>query len=429
MKIVIMGAGVIGVSSAYFLAKMGHKVTVIEKNPMPAMGCSGANGGQLSFSHIEPFSSKSSLNILLKALLKPNSFVKVEDKITKQNISLLFNLLRNCSDAKVKLICEKLFMLGQESKGALSYIINEEKINFEHCSKGILHFFRNTKLFEKAIRQAEFQIMMGDKIKFYDKNETVNLEPTLVKLHDQNILSGSIHHQNDSSGNAEIFTKELAKICQEKYGVSFCYNTKIRNILTNRKKITGINSFDMVHDADIYIYAMGSYGNNLLSGIGLDPKIIPVKGHSLSIPIESGFFAPKLSLTDPENKIVYSRLNKTFRAAGTMEITSNLFSDNKKLTSFLEAKIKDTFSDYGNINNYKSWTGLRPYRTRSIPMIGQVKKYQNLFINSGHGHLGWSFSCGSAKILSEMISARMNKNFSFLQEEVDSTFKYKPILK
>lgn len=417
MKIVVMGAGIIGVTTAYFLARSGFEVEVIEKNEKAGLGCSFANGSQLSFSHVEPFSSKSSFSLILKSFFKPNSFTFVESFFDKDFLRFCLNLSKNYGDEKTKNISRNLYNLGQESKNALEFILKSEDFDFDYSQNGILHFFRKKDVFEKAMKQADFQVDLGDDIEFLTADSCVETEPTLTKLNDEKRLIGGILHKNDASGNAMILTQKLAQICKEKYNVVFHYNTEIKNILTNFKKITGINTDKNVYVGDSYVYCLGAYGNKLLEGIEVDSKIFPVKGYSLSIPTDNEFLAPKIALTDPENKIVYSRIGNTFRAAGTIEI-SNCVNENQKLINFIKNKVRNSFSDFGNLNQATTWQGIRPFRANSIPLIKQYEKYPNLFLNSGHGHLGFSMSFGSAKVLSDLILGKESKKFNFLKEQI-----------
>lgn len=418
MKIVVMGSGVIGVTSAYFLARKGFEVTVLEKNNTCAQGCSYANGGQLSYSHIEPFSSNSSASLILKALLKPNSFLKISDLRNKEFLKWSFEFLKNCSNNKSNKNSQKLFSLGKCSKEALSWLMKEEpNLNFNYSKKGILHFYRSDKLFKKAIKQSDLQKTFGDKIRVLSAEECIKLEPSLLKIHNEKKLAGGIFHEEDASGNSFEFVNNLAKICQEKYGVIFEYNTEIKNIFTNYKKITGIHTSKGVFVADNYVYALGAYGSSLLKGIKIDPKIYPMKGYSLSIPANAEYSAPQIALTDPENKIVYSRIGNIFRAAGTIEACGFNADHNQSRIGFLKSKISSTFSNYGNIKEADEWSGFRPFRPNSIPLICNVEKYGNLYLNAGHGHLGFTMSSGSAKILSDLIEGKNVDEFAFLKEE------------
>ena len=419
MKVIVLGAGVIGVTSAYFLARAGHQVVVLEKNSSSAMGCSYANGGQLSYSHIETWAAKTSLGSMLKAAFLPGSFLSISDFGNKNFLRWVFEFYRNSSKAKAQENSEKLFSLSSYSKEVLQDILAEEKdIKFDYQNRGILHFYRNVKKFEAAIKEAEFCNWIGCAAQILNAEECVKKEPTLVKLLDEKKLVGGIFYELDASGNSFLFTKALEKICREKYGVVFEYDAEIRNLLTNYKKITGINTSKGVFVANKYVYALGAYGNSLLQGIGINPKIYPLKGYSLSIAADSEFIAPNMALTDPENKIVYSRINNIFRAAGTVEICGLRANKNKYHINFLTNALRSSFSDFGNMNEVSEWFGFRPFRPNSIPLICEVKKYGNLLINAGHGSLGWTLSAGSGKIVADLVADKRQERFGFLEEEL-----------
>ena len=413
-----MGAGVIGVTTAYFLAKSGHQVTVLEKNSASSLGCSYANGGQLSYSHFEPFASKTSLPLIAKAFFTPNSFLSIKSFADRNFIKWSFDFFKNCNEETTNSNSKKLCALGNYSRNSLHEVLeNEENIKFDYNDRGILHFYRNEKLFQKALKHAEFQQSLGVKLHILNSEECLKKEPTLVKLYDEKKLVGGIFYDSDESGNSLLFTKTLEKICQEKYGVVFEYGAEIKNIFTNHVKITGVHTTRGVFTANKYVYALGAYGNKVLRGIGVESKIYPLKGYSLSIEANDEFIAPAMALTDVENKIVYSRLGNIFRAAGAVESCGLRGAKNTTKVDFLHTKIRATFSDFGNVNNSKEWCGFRPFRPNSIPLVGEVKKYGNLYINAGHGHLGWTLSCGSAKILANLMNGADEKKFAFLQDE------------
>jgi len=419
MKIVIMGAGIIGISTAYFLARNGHQVIVLEKNSASGQGCSYANGGQLSYSHIEPLACASSLSLILRAITSPSSFLSLKSLSDLNFWKWSFDFLKNCRKKSSFTNSQKLFALGQKSKKALEEILSSETdLKFDYKKTGILHFYRHPALLEKAIKQAEFQQNLGSEIHILSKDECLKKEPTLAKIYDDQKLLGGIFYGDDASGNCLSFLKGLEKICREKYGVEFHYNRTIKNIFTNHQKITGVHTDGGVFVGDKYIYALGAYGNKLLQGIKIDPKIYPLKGYSLSIPADDEFIAPKIALTDVENKIVYSRIGDVFRAAGTIEACGLKTTKNQDRVNFLQNKIRATFSDFGNINQSQSWCGFRPVRANSIPLICEAKKYGNLLINAGHGHLGWTLSCGSAQIICDLIEDKKEEKFGFLEEEI-----------
>lgn len=417
MKVVVLGAGINGVLSAYFLARSGCEVVVLEKESMSANGCSGANGGQLSFSHAEPWSSKTSLTKILKAAIKPNSFVSISDLTNKNFLRFALEFSKNSKPEISEEIAAKTLKIGAFSRQVLNEIMAREKIDFCYKAEGILHFYRDEKLFNQAIIQAKSQKALGCELEVLSPEECVRKEPTLTKLYDEKILKGGIFFPSDSSGDCYAFIKGLEWICKNKLGVKFVYQCEVKNIFTNHKKITGINTSEGVFVGNAYLDCLGAFGNSLLQGIKIDPKIYPLKGYSLSIPTDELFLAPNLSLTDPENKIVYSRLGRIFRAAGTLEACNLNDKLNQTNINFLKNVIKNTYSDYGDLRNATEWSGFRPYRAECLPLVCAASKYGNLFLNVGHGSLGWTLSFATCRIISNIIlQQEVHEEFAFLAD-------------
>jgi D-amino-acid dehydrogenase len=414
MKVIVLGAGVNGVVSAYFLARAGHQVRVIEKKSASALACSKANGGQLSYSHVETWAAKESFWSIIKAAFAPNSFLTISNIFSADFFKWLYEFCKNSTHAKSYENSQKLLLLSLYSKKALQEILTNEDIYFNYQNKGILHFYRNPKLLDAAISKAQ---AFGCAYKVLNAEECVKKEPTLVRIFDEKKLAGGIFYEIDASGDCHLFTQSLAEICHKKYGVIFEYEAVIKNIFTNYKKITGINTNKGVFTADKYVSTLGAFGNKLLRGVGINTKIYPLRGYSLSIQADDEFIAPKIALSDIENKIVYSRIGDIFRAAGTIEIASLNAKENKKNFNFLSKIIHKSFSDFGNFNEVKKWSDFRPFRPNSLPLICETKKYRNLLINAGHGSLGWTLSAASGKILANLVDDKKDENFAFLEDE------------
>ncbi len=420
MKVIILGSGIIGVTTAYILSKAGFEVTVLEKESSSAMGCSYANGGQLSFSHAEPWSSRSSIISILKSAIKPRSSVYIKGILNKDFIKWSSKFILNSTKKRTSDISTKLLNLGNYSREVLNEILKEEKIDFHYNKNGILHFYRNKKLFDNAVKQAKFQESLGCNLKILNPFECVEVEPNLSALLDKNKLVGGILFKDDASGDPLLFILKLEEICKNKFKTRFIYDCEVKNILTNHKKVTGINTSKQVFQADLYVNTLGSYGNDLLNSLNFNTEIYPIKGYSLSIPADDLFLAPTTSLTDVENKIVYSRLGSTFRVAGTIEVCNLKKRKNPKNIDFLKKIVKSTYKSYGDMQNAKEWFGFRPYRPNCLPIIGRVNKYGNLFVNTGHGSLGWSNSFASAKIIGDvMLNKNLNSKFSFFDKEIN----------
>jgi len=428
MKVIVLGAGIIGVTTAYYLAKSGHEVEVIEASDAAGGGCSFANGGQLSYSHIEPWSKKSSIFSLIKSSFNPYSHTKINDFNNKEFYSWFYNFFKNSSNENLLKISKNIFKICNNSKQLMQELLNDES-DFDNGNKfdlkntGILHFYRTQKLFDEDHNRLEKFHNSSLKYKIFNPEESIKFEPNLEKLQNNKKLFGSIFFPSDKSGDCHKFISILESICKRKYGVKFHFNHQIKNIFTNYEKITGINTTHKVFYADRYVYCLGAESLHLLNGIKIDHGIYPVKGYSLSINCDDqDFLAPNTSLTDNQNKIVYSRIGNVFRVAGTVEIGKFNSKISKKNLNYLYKNIKETFTSFGDISKVKEWSSFRPYRYNSTPLIGKIESLPNFYLNVGHGSLGWTNSLASGKIVADEISENHHKDFKFLSDDLKNIF-------
>jgi D-amino-acid dehydrogenase len=405
-KVLILGSGINGIMSAYFLGKKSEfDITVIDKMAKEGMGCSFENGCQLSFSHCEPWSSWSSIISILKMIFQGNAKISLDALKDRYFWKWLYAILKNSFFNKFKLIKE-LTLMGISSRNILHKILQDEELSFDYNGNGILHFYRKKSLFKIACKTAKIQQEIGCNIKILTISQLLKLEPSLKKLYDNGKLVGGIMHYDDASGDIKKFMSQIKGICENKFGVKFIFNNNIKNILTNKKEITGVNTDLGVYKADYYISCLGAFEAKLTRGIGLKSKCYPIKGYSLSIPINKNINVPKYILTDPENKIVYSIVGKKLRAAGTFEISPINYIVNSNNIKFLKNVIRKTFC-YGDKIcdvDLSPWQGYRPYSSDILPSCEMSKKYNNFYSNSGHGSLGWTMSFFTAKKISKDIS-------------------------
>jgi D-amino-acid dehydrogenase len=415
MKIIVLGAGVIGVSSAYYLASQGHDVIVIDKNKSCGLDCSYANGGQLSYSHISTWASEISFRNFLQTFISKNSYSSF-NSFNQETISWLYKFYKNSNNSMARSNSQKLYKIASYSRYLMTKFLDNEDLDFSYTSKGILHIYRNKTIMDKAISNFRKLDISGIRPLIYSADQCVEHEPNLIKALDAKKLAGGILFSDDALGNAYNFTVNLEKICREKYGVKFIYETEVKNLLTNFKKITGVNTFHEVFTADAYVHALGYQGDKLLKGINIYSDIYPIKGYSLTTKCSAEFIAPSQAITDIENKIVYSRLGDIFRVAGIAEFGANPQMNKNHLRYINENMIK-TFANYGDIDTATHWSGIRPFRPNSLPLICNVQKYPNLYLNTGHGSLGWTLALASAKILSDILDNKSNQEFDFLAHE------------
>jgi D-amino-acid dehydrogenase len=435
MKVIVLGAGVVGVSTAYYLAKQGHQVVVIEKSSNSASGCSFANGGQLSYSHIETWSNKSFVKAMLKGVVLNSSFVKINDYSNLDFYKWIYNFLKNSTAENSLKNSKKLHKLTTLSQKLMNKILLDELAFkngevFDYQQKGSLHFYRLKKNLNSAISRLDELKNLHLNYQILTPDECLTIEPSLHELQNNNKLAGGIFFKNDASGDCHKFTANLEEICKEKYGVEFIFDCEIKNILTNFKKITGINTSNGVMVADKYVYAMGAISTKLLSGIGIDTNIYPIRGYSLTLNNNKLLFS-NLAITDNENKMVYSRLGKSIRVAGLAEMNGANSENSSRNINFLYNAILKTFALDIDKTKIKEWHGIRPFRPNSIPLIGQIEQLSNFYLNTGHGSLGWTNSLASGKIIAHKISAEAYSDFAesefeqfnFLNDEFKNIFK------
>jgi D-amino-acid dehydrogenase len=403
MKIIVLGSGVIGVTTAYLLAARGHTVEVIERKSECAAETSFANGGQLSYSHAEPWANPSVLPKVFKWMFKDDAPLVLRPRLDYRMMKWGLQFLSNCTTRAAERNAITLLRLGIYSKRKFEQVCSYTGIEFDRRMDGILHVFDDRKELDHAIAQAHFQEKFGCKEEVLTLDQCLRLEPSLQ--YSGKKLVGGIHAPLDESGDAREFASKLSDLCEKEYGVVFHYNTEITGIQREKKRIVAIQTSAGDFTADAYVLSLGSYSSIHLRKLGIDVPIYPMKGYSLTMP--ANMFAPKVSITDQQAKIVYSRLGDELRVAGTAEFAG--YSDKvneKRILPILNA-IKNLFprvvpEDESQISR---WACLRPSTPDGPPIIGKTP-YENLYLNTGHGTLGWTQAAGSAFLLADVVDGK-----------------------
>lgn len=401
MKIVILGAGVIGVSTAYFLGARGHEVEVIERNNASAMETSFANGGQLSFCHAEPWANPAVFAKIVKWMFKDDAPLVMRPRADLDMINWGLRFIANCSESRARANSINLLRLGLYSKKKMEWFRTFSGIKFDSIREGILHIFTQEKDFIGAIKQAKFQEKIGCPSEIVDVKKCIQLEPTLE--HAGKPLKGGVFQSLDESGDVFTFTQELAKLCQSEYKAVFHYNTTVKSINSDKGKITSITTDKGNVSGDVYIMSLGSYSAIYLKPIGIRVPIYPMKGYSVTFP--ANHYTPQMSLTDTENKIVFSRLGARLRVAGTAEFAGHNADIRPERIAPIVRAVQNLLPkcEYGQPES--SWACLRPSTPDGPPIIGKTK-YSNLYMNTGHGTLGWTQAAGSAALVADIIENR-----------------------
>ncbi len=416
MRVVVLGAGVIGATSAWYLARAGHEVMVVDRQPEAALETSFANGGQISVSHAEPWAN-------------PTAPLKILQWLGREDAPLLFRLradpaqwlwglrfLFECLPARTRSNTETAFALAVYSREQLAQLRRDTGIRYDSQTRGILHLYEERGEFERAKGQTGQLRARGLDAEVKTPQECLMIEPALGNSKIR--IVGGVYAASDESGDAQLFTRNLVDLSRAQ-GVRFRFNVSVRRLEVARGAVERVviddeEGIEESLRADAYVVALGSYSPLLLGGIGLSIPVYPVKGYSITVPIEPGDEAPQVSLTDHARKIVISRLGDRLRVAGTAEMNGYDTEINEFRCAALVKRCFEWFPKAGHPERAQFWTGLRPATPSNLPLIGR-SKYSNLYLNTGHGTLGWTLACGSARALADIVSGRRPEpQFSFL---------------
>ena len=412
MKIAVLGAGVIGVTSAWYLARAGHEVTVIDRQPAAAMETSFANGGQISTSHAEPWANPGTPRQILKWLGREDSPMLFRLRADPYQWAWGLAFLRECLPARTRANAAAIAAINRYSRAQLLALRAETGIQYEQQTRGILRIYEGREALDEAVAAATLEKLHGIDVHVLTAAECVELEPALAARAGQ--VAGGVHAPGDESGDAHKFTQDLALLCAAR-GVRFRYGSRVARIETAGGRVSRIilGNGDVI-EADSYVMALGSYSPLLLRPIGISIPVYPLKGYSITIPLAEGDLAPSISLSDVGHKLVMSRLGDRLRVAGTAELTGYDTSINDVRCRAIVRRIFELFPKAGRAEDAQFWAGLRPATPGGVPCIGRTR-YPNLYLNTGHGTLGWTMACGSGAAIADIVSGRKPETeFRFL---------------
>jgi len=411
MKIAVLGAGVVGVTSAWYLARAGHEVTLVDRQDAAAMETSFANGGQISISHSEPWANPGTPAQVLKWLGREDSPMLFRLRPDPYQWAWGLAFLRECLPARTRANAAQIAAINRYSREQLQALRAETGIEYEQQTRGILGIFESQQALDGAAAAAALDRQHGVELRVLTAAECVALEPALAARAER--ITGGVHAPGDESGDAHRFTQELARLGAAR-GVRFRYGSSIRRVETEGGRVARVRlgSGEAI-EADAYVMALGSYSPLLLRPIGISIPVYPLKGYSITIPLAEGDVAPHISLSDGANKLVMSRLGNRLRVAGTAELNGYDSSINEVRCKAIVRRTFELFPKAGKPENAQFWAGLRPGTPGGVPCIGRTR-YANLFLNTGHGTLGWTMACGSGAAIADIVSGRRPEpNFRF----------------
>jgi D-amino-acid dehydrogenase len=406
MKILILGAGVVGVTSAWYLARAGHEVTVLDRQPGAGMETSFANGGQISVSQTEPWANPAAPAKILKWLGRADAPLLFRLRADPRQWGWGLRFLLECLPSRTRDNTLTILRLGLYSRSELQALRRETGIAYDDLQKGILTIHTDRREFDAAHARVELLREHGLAMSMRTPQEVRALEPALGST-DVDIIGGT-YARDDESGDAHLFTQRLAELAG-KQGVSFGYGVDIEACRAEGDRISAVsvrvNGRSELLSADAFVVALGSHSPFLLSPLCVRVPVYPVKGYSVTIPVTRPEAAPTVCLTDENAKLAMSRLGDRVRAAGTAELTGYDTAVRDDRCGAILDRVRSLFPEAGDFSRATPWAGLRPATPSNVPVIGRTR-YSNLFLNTGHGTLGWTLACGSAAALARLVDGR-----------------------
>ncbi|NUF10370.1 D-amino acid dehydrogenase [Acinetobacter oleivorans] len=398
MRVIVLGSGVIGVASAYYLAQQGAEVTVLDRQAGPAEETSFGNAGQISPGYSTPWAAPGIPFKAVKWMFQHHAPLAINLDGSMWQLQWMAQMLKNCNPQSYAVNKERMMRVAEYSRDCLRELRKDTGINYENRAKGTLQLFRKEAQMEAVQRDISVLQECGVSYELLNGNELGRVEPALANAQDK--LVGGLHLPNDETGDCYLFTNALAQIAKE-LGVNFQFNQNVEKLIVEGDEIKGVQVNGKVLTADRYVLAFGSYSRDFLKPLDLQLPVYPVKGYSLTIPIVDPAFAPQSTVLDETYKIAITRFDQRIRVGGMAELSGFNLGLNEERRATLQMVTQDLFPG-GDMAQASFWTGLRPMTPDSTPIIGATR-FKNLFLNTGHGTLGWTMACGSGKLISDIV--------------------------
>lgn len=398
MRVIVLGSGVIGVASAYYLARQGAEVTVLDRQSGPAEETSFGNAGQISPGYSTPWAAPGIPFKAVKWMFQHHAPLAINLDGSMWQLQWMAQMLKNCNPQSYAVNKERMMRVAEYSRDCLRELRKDTGIHYENRAKGTLQLFRKEAQMEAVQRDISVLEECGVSYELLNANELGRVEPALANAQDK--LVGGLHLPNDETGDCYLFTNALAQIAKE-LGVNFQFNQNVEKLIVEGDQIKGVQVNGKVLTADRYVLAFGSYSRDFLKPLDLQLPIYPVKGYSLTIPIVDPAFAPQSTVLDETYKIAITRFDQRIRVGGMAELSGFNLGLNEDRRATLQMVTQDLFPG-GDMEQASFWTGLRPMTPDSTPIIGATR-FKNLFLNTGHGTLGWTMACGSGKLISDIV--------------------------
>ena len=405
MHVLVLGAGVVGLGTAYYLAQAGHAVTLVERNQGVALETSYANGGQLSYSYVAPLAGPDVLPKIPPWLLRRDSPLRFSPEWDWRQWWWCLAFLRACNRRTSELTTRRMLTLAFYSRALMHRAIDEDHLSFNYARNGKLVVHTDAAAFDAARQLVDYQCSLGCEQAALDVDACVALEPALAHLRPR--LAGGIHTPSEDAGDCYLFCCALEQRLRAGAKTNFLFDTEVRRVLRLENRVVGVETSRGIIEADAYVMASGTDCPRLLQPLGIDVPIYPLKGYSLTLPIRepASASAPRISVTDFKRKVVYARLGDELRVAGMADLAGRRpVLDEARLQTLIE-QVRDTFPACSDFSQLKPWCGLRPATPKGTPILGATR-LPNLWLNAGQGALGFTLAMGCGRVVADLATGR-----------------------
>ncbi|WP_312943619.1 D-amino acid dehydrogenase [Stutzerimonas kunmingensis] len=402
MRVLVLGSGVVGTASAYYLARAGFEVVVVDRQPAVAMETSFANAGQVSPGYASPWAAPGVPLKAMKWLLQRHAPLAIKLTGDVDQYLWMAQMLRNCTAARYAVNKERMVRLSEYSRDCLDELRAETGIAYEGRQLGTTQLFRTQAQLDAAAKDIAVLQRSGVPYELLDRAGIARVEPALAKVSHK--LSGALRLPNDQTGDCQMFTSRLAEMAVA-LGVEFRFEQNIQRLDYAGDRLAGVWIDGKLETADRYVLALGSYSPQMLKPLGIRAPVYPLKGYSLTVPISDPAMAPQSTVLDETYKVAITRFDQRIRVGGMAEIAGHDLSLNPRRRETLEMVVGDLYPQGGDPSEAVFWTGLRPATPDGTPIIGATP-YRNLFLNTGHGTLGWTMACGSGRVLADLLASK-----------------------
>ncbi|NQD91782.1 D-amino acid dehydrogenase [Pseudomonas sp. CrR25] len=402
MRVLVLGSGVIGTASAYYLARQGFEVVVVDRQVAPAQETSFANAGQVSPGYASPWAAPGVPLKAIKWLLQKHAPLAIKATADLDQYLWMAQMLRNCTASRYAVNKERMVRLSEYSRDCLDELRAETGIAYEGRTLGTTQLFRSQAQVDNAAKDIAVLQQSGVPFELLDRAGIARVEPALAGVADK--LAGALRLPNDQTGDCQLFTTKLAEMAKQ-MGVEFRFGQGIERLDFAGDRINGVWIDGKLETADRYVLALGSYSPQVLKPLGIRAPVYPLKGYSLTVPITNADMAPASTILDETYKVAITRFDNRIRVGGMAEIAGFDLSLNPRRRATLEMITADLYPQGGDLSQADFWTGLRPATPDGTPIVG-VTSFRNLFLNTGHGTLGWTMACGSGRFLADLMASK-----------------------